>query len=55
MSVATLKIHSFLFRILCSVFMWHWWCVASIHVRFWVFRYSLWRMLCNYSLVGCDV
>jgi len=23
--------------------------------RFWVLRYSLWRMLCYYCLVGCDV
>ena len=33
----------------------YWWSADSRHFRFWVFRYSLWRMLCNYSVVGCDV
>jgi len=33
---------------------WHWYCADNSHVRFWVFRWSLWRILCNYSIVGCD-
>jgi len=33
----------------------HWWIAASRYVKFWGCRYSVWRMLCNYSLAGFDV
>jgi len=33
----------------------HRWIGTSRHFRFWGFRYSFWKMLCNYSRVGFDV
>ena len=50
-----LRVHFFLLGILCRVL------VGIDVVRTTVtlvsefFRYSLWRMLCNYSIVECDV
>jgi len=35
--------------------LWHGWSVANRCDTFWGFSYSLWRMLCNYSLEGCAV